>query len=87
MPRELPALEPETKFFDSSTGPDYNNLVMPDVRRHECSTAVDKVVSAGDRTFVVAGSAKYKCGKKVTIYNRSKSTIDWVVCTTPPVIP
>ena len=55
LPRELPALEPETKFFDSSTGADYSDVVMPEVQPDESLTARDKVVSAGDRTFVVAG--------------------------------
>ena len=65
LPSELPALEPETKFFDSSTGADYSDRVMPEVQSEKGSKALDKVVSAGDRTVVVAGSAKYKCGKKV----------------------
>ena len=60
LPRELLALEPETKFFDSASGADYSDVVMPEVPPDEALTALDKVLSAGDRTFVVAGSAKYK---------------------------
>ena len=67
LPRELPALEFKTTFFDSSTRADYSDVMMPEVQPDESLTVVDKVVSAGDRTFVIAGSAKYKCGKKVLL--------------------
>ena len=67
LPRQLAALEPETKFFHSATGADYSDVVMPEVQPDASLTALDKVVSAEVRRSVFAGSAEYKCCKKVPL--------------------